>query len=171
MRTTLVALLALSMQPLSAQFLPTQASDTKRELHYSLSDRAYVAIFVILPGHGVALLYPFNAQTASENSGDHAIPLQLGESHHEQRVQALLSNGDEADKTYLLLVASRQPLQIAPYVAHPDALDAAIDPAVLRSSSTDAVTTALVNLVAKPANPEDFAYDLDDTQAVIAPRR
>jgi hypothetical protein len=173
MRTLLVALLSLWMSkaPLSAEFLPTQPSDQSRQLHYSLNDRAYVAIFVILPGHGVALLYPFNEQVSPESPGDHGVPLESASIRHEQRVDALLSNGDSADKTYLLLVASRQPLRLAPYIKRQQALDSAIAPEIRRSSSADAVVTGLVNLIAKPATADDFAYDLDLTQSVIPPRR
>ncbi len=167
----LAIFVALFMAPLSAQFLPPQPNTVSRELHYQLSDRAYVAIFVILPGHGVAILYPFNSETQPENAGDHAIALESAGVRHEQRVQALLSNGDEADETHLLLIASRQPLRLDPYLAHQDALDSAIGREVSRGASMDAVVTGLVKLVANVSSTDDFAYDVDQTRSVIPPRR
>ena len=173
MRTALApfaVLAAVFMAPLSAQLRPAEPNARTRELRYSLSDRAYVAIFVILPGHGVALLYPFNAQTAPEPAGDHDIPIESANVRHEQRVQALLSNGDQADETYLLLIASRVPLRLSPYLARQDALDSAIGPEVQHGASMDAVVTGLVRLVVNVSSADDIAYDVDQSRSVI-PRR
>ena len=173
MRPALAALAALAtvlMAPLSAQFRQPEPHFQTRELRYSLSDRAYVAIFVILPGRGVALLYPFNAQTAPEPAGDHDIPTESANVRHEQRVQALLSNGDQADETYLLLIASRVPLRLSPYVARQDALDSAIGPEIQHGASMDAVVTSLVKLVVNVSSADDVAYDVDQSRSVI-PRR
>jgi hypothetical protein len=84
----------------------------------------------------------------------------------EQRVQALLSYGEQADQTYLLLVASRVPLRLSPYLSRQDALDSAIGPAVQRGLSMDAVVTSLVKLVVHVSS----AYDVDQSRSVI-PRR
>ncbi|HSY84409.1 MAG TPA: hypothetical protein VK807_21780 [Gemmatimonadaceae bacterium] len=173
MRPALAALAALAtvlMAPLSAQFRQPEPHFQTRELRYSLSDRAYVAIFVILPGRGVALLYPFNAPTTPEGAGDHAIPLESASLRREQRVQALLADGEQAGQAYLLLVASRVPLRLTPYVSRQDALDSAIGPAVQRGLSMDAVVTSLVKLVVNVSSADDVAYDVDQSRSVI-PRR
>lgn len=170
MRTILAVATSLLLTPLSAQFLPPEPSAVGRELHYSLSDRAYVAIFVILPGHGVALLYPFNPPSTQESAGDHYVTLQSAAIRRDERIQALMSEGDQADRALLFLVASRQPLRLAPYLTRQDALDSALGPAVQRSESMDAVTAGLVRLVANVSNADDIAYDLDQARDVI-PRR
>ena len=156
--------------PLSAQFLPPDPSSTTRELRYSLSDRAYVAVFVILPAHGVAVLYPFNPPSASESAGEHFVPLQAAGIRHEERAAALVSDGDQADKTYLLLVASRTPLRVDQYVTRPETLDSAIGPEVQRSTSTDAVVASIVKLVVHVSSADDVAFDVDQTRAVIPGR-
>ena len=102
---------------------------------------------------------------------DHAVPLQSAVIRTEQRANALLAEGDSADKTYLLLVASRQPLRVDRYLTHPDALDSAIGPAVQRSQSMDAVATAIVRVVANVSSAGDIAYDMDLTRRVIPRRR
>jgi hypothetical protein len=167
----LASRVATAQVPLSAQFLPPESTHLTREFRYALNDRAYVAVFVILPGRGVALLYPFNPPSTLDMAGDHAVSLQSASVRHDQRASALLAEGDEADKPYLLLVASRQRLRVDPYLTRQEALDSAIGPAVQRGTSLDAVMTGLVKLIANVTSGDDIATDVDQARSVIPSRR
>src|SRR5579872_7520495 len=112
MRTLLVVAASLLMrqasEPLTAQFLPPESQGSvTRELRYSLNDRAYVAIFVILPSRGVGLLYPFNLPSTQEGGGEHIVPLQSADIRQQQRAAALLvPDREHVEGAYLFLVAS-----------------------------------------------------------------
>jgi hypothetical protein len=172
-----VLLLRHASDPLSARFLPPDRAATTRQFGYTLNDRAYVAVFLIVPGRGVVVLYPFNPPSTLEVAGDHVVPLQSAGIRQEQRLAALQSQGEQAgaspllDGSYLLLVASRQPLHLDPYLTRPEALDSALGPTVQRSGSMDAVVTGLVRVVANVRSADDFAYDVDEARAVIPKRR
>ncbi|HEY5087330.1 MAG TPA: hypothetical protein VII66_08250 [Gemmatimonadaceae bacterium] len=113
-------------------------------LRYVLSDPAYVAAFIVYPGAGVRLLYPtVNVPEQLQDAGYHTDRL-YGDSFDNDFYHAVLGP-ILPGPSYLYVVVSRHPLDVARYVNRPMHLASAVGVQASRSFYNNVAFDALLN--------------------------
>ena len=125
---------------------------------YELSEPGYVAAFIVYPGAGVRLLYPtIDTPEKLQSAGYHTDQL-IGSWFDNDVYRAVLGPA-VAGPSYLYIVASRNPLNVAQYVHHPTLLANAVGVKESRSFYTDVAFDALLNNAV--ALGDDTSWDSD----------
>lgn len=139
-------------RPLHARILPGHDG-----LAFSLNRPAHVAVFEVVPGRGVGLVYPsYPAQDEMLSSGFHR-PLLSGSQFRWAYLSTPVSPNQPR---YLYLVASERPLDIDAFVHSPTALRSTLG--VRRFAAWDpyALLDELDALVVPASLPADWTSDL-----------
>lgn len=139
-------------RPLHARILPGHDG-----LAFSLNRPAHVAVFEVVPGRGVGLVYPsYPAQGEMLSSGFHR-PLLSGS----QFRWAYLSTPVSPNQSrYLYLVASERPLDIDAFVHSPTALRSTLGVRRFAAWNPHALLDELDSLVVPASLPGDWTSDL-----------
>ncbi|HYR11959.1 MAG TPA: hypothetical protein VEQ60_29515, partial [Longimicrobium sp.] len=158
--TTLVAAGACAHLPQSEGNAPLAArlNVTASGMDVGLNDRAHVAVFAVTPGQGVDLVYPRSYERNTYYAGWSTLahnPAGRGRSY-EPRLARFMSN---SASTVLVLVASREPLDIRRFIAGAS-LERALGHEVYRSYDADAVIGGIARLTVPMVASDDWAMDV-----------
>ncbi len=133
-------------QPLRARIVP------HGNLAVQLNRPAYVAVFEILPGRGVGLVYPTSGQGDSYRSSGF-LPLWRPNNFYQASYLPDVSGYTAQAPRYFLLIASDQPLRVSQFARSPMALRSALgfqrfaswNPYSLMDDLAEAVLPAMVD--------------------------
>ncbi|MDQ2890596.1 MAG: hypothetical protein M3R65_08595 [Gemmatimonadota bacterium] len=144
-------------QGITVKLLPP-SPETREPLRYVLSEPGYVAAFVIYPGSGVRLLYPtVNVPERLQSAGYHSDQL-FGDSFDNDIYNVVLGPSI-GGPSYLYVIVSRHPLDVARYVHRPTQLASAVGLGPSRSFYVDVAFDALLNNAVSLG--DDTSWDSD----------
>jgi hypothetical protein len=118
--------------------------ETHQPLRYRLSEPAYVAAFMVYPGSGVRQLYPLVDTPERLQPKGYNVNQLLGISFDDDAYRVVLLP-HFGGPSYLYVIASRHPLDVARFVHRPMRLASTIGDASARSFDNDVAFDALVN--------------------------
>ncbi|MEO7104238.1 MAG: hypothetical protein ABI311_12670 [Gemmatimonadaceae bacterium] len=131
---------------------------THEPLRYRLSEPAYVAAFMVYPGSGVRQLYPLvDAPERLQRAGYNVNEL-IGRSFDDDSYRVVLGPS-VGGPSYLYVIASRHPLDVAQYVHRPMRLASTIGEVDARSFYASVAFDALVNNAISVG--DDQSWDAD----------
>jgi hypothetical protein len=141
--------------PLEAWLSYQRVSD----LAFTVNQPAHVAIFHIAPGRGVSMLYPTYRDELDRTDPGYNVP---GYRYDSGRWYFLNSSFTRlaSSPTYLLLVASREPLRVSEYERHPGMLRRALGPNTFASYDEWDVIDELTQLIVPPQPDDAWSTDL-----------
>ncbi len=131
---------------------------TREPLRYVLSEPAYIAVFVVVPGSGVRLLYPEVDQSRLQYAGYHSEPL-FG-AHFDDDIYNVVLGPGTGGPSYLYIVASRYPLDVGRFVHRPSRLATTVGYKSARSFNPDVAMDALLNRVVSLGGSDSWDADV-----------
>lgn len=139
------------------------------QLMVSTSRPAHVAIFEIIPGRGVGLLYPaYRGERNYLYSGLNSIFLTQSRSYYSYFQPApLFTSASRGSPRYLYMIASDAPLRLGSYLGSPGALRRELGLTRFASSSPYGLADVLADLVL----PYGAAGDWTDDMFVVWPEQ
>ncbi len=129
------------------------------DLAFTVNQPAYVAIFHIAPGRGVSMLYPTYRDELDRTDPGYNVPGYRYDSGRWYFLNASFTRL-AASPTYLLLVASREPLRVSEYERHPGLLRRALGPNTFASYDEWDVIDELTQLIVPPQPDDAWSTDL-----------
>lgn len=146
-------------RPLSARIIP--ASSSRGDVTFSLSRPAYVAMFEVVPGRGVGLVYPSYAGQRQQLSAGYHNPF-FGNSNFRRGYIGASSFQNEryGQPRYIYLIASERPLDIAEFINDPLALRNALGMRHFASTNPYSVLEEIDALVLRSVSAEDWTSDV-----------
>lgn len=140
-------------RPLEARIAPGDHSS--RQVRFHLSRPAYVAVFEVVPGAGVTVLYPSRGSAGRRlRSGWHS-----PSAHAARSAWRYGSRGDGRPR-YLYLLASDRPLRIEPFARSPSALRRALGPHAFAGHDPRRTMAMLDDLVLGAGFDQDWTRDV-----------
>jgi hypothetical protein len=113
-------------------------------LRFVLSEPAYVAAFIVYPGAGVRLLYPTVDAPEQLHESGYNVEQLFGDSFDDDVYHVVLGP-TFGGPSYLYVIASRNPLDVARYVHRPMTLATSVGVQASRSFYSDVAFDALLN--------------------------
>lgn len=140
-------------RPLDARI--TSGDPASRQVRFQLSRPAYVAVFEVVPGGGVSVLYPAGADAGRRlRSGWHSPS--VWSRRGGWRYGFWTYNGPR----YLYLVASEHPLRVDRFVRSPGALRHALGPNAFASHNPRRTMAMLDDLVLGASTDQEWTSDV-----------
>jgi hypothetical protein len=144
-------------QGVTVKLLPP-SPQTHEPLRFVLSEPAYVAAFIVYPGAGVRLLYPTVDVPERLRAGGYNTDQLIGAGFDGDAYNVVLGPRLPGP-SYLYVIASRHPLDVARYVHKPMTLASAVGVQASRSFYNDVAFDALLNNAI--ALGDDTSWDSD----------
>lgn len=143
-------------RPLDAHIIPTSHSG----LSFSLSRPAHVAVFEVVPGQGVGLVYPsYGGQRELLGAGYHN-PLLGGTDDFRWAYRDATPYTRLPQPRYIYLIASERPLDVGEFVRNPTALRSTFGLSRFASWNAHQTLDDLDALVVRGVGPEQWTSDL-----------
>lgn len=129
------------------------------DLAFSVNQPSYVAIFYIAPGRGVSMLYPTYRDELNATDAGYNVPGYRYDSGQWYFLNTAFSP-IATSPSYLLLIASREPLRVAEYERYPGLLRRALGFNTFASYDSWDVIDELTRLVVPPQPDDAWSTDL-----------
>lgn len=140
-------------RPLQARIAP--ADHSSRQIRFHLSRPAYVAVFEVVPGAGVSLLYPsYRGADRRLHAGWHSPSSRFARSAWRHR------SWTENRPRYLYLIASDRPLMVERFARSPSALRHELGPYAFASHDPRRTMSMLDDLVLGPRADQEWTRDV-----------
>jgi hypothetical protein len=139
--------------------LAARLSVTASGMDVGLSDEAHIAVFAVTPGQGVALVYPASHERTEFTAGWSTLahnPVGKSVSYNSR----LARFASPSASTVLVLVASRQPIDVERYAAGAS-LERALGHRVYLSHDADDVIAGIARLTVAGVEEVDWAMDVN----------
>lgn len=147
-----------AVRGLSVKLLPP-APESDDPLRFVLSEKAYVAAFMVYPGAGVRLLYPTtDSPERLWRAGFNRDPL-MGVQFDNDAYHVVLGPGISGP-SYLYIIASRKPLDVARYVHRPMRLALAVGEHESRSFYANVALDAVVDHAVSVGDDDSWDSDV-----------
>ncbi|MGI8548032.1 MAG: hypothetical protein ACR2M1_11980 [Gemmatimonadaceae bacterium] len=143
--------------PIAVRLLPPLA-ESREPVRYVVSEPAYVAVFVVIPGSGVRLLYPDVDQNRLQSAGYHFES--LATSHVDNDIYHVVLGPTLGGPRYLYIVASRYPIDVERFVHRPARLASTIGYRAARSFDADVAIDALLDHVVSLGGADSWDADV-----------